>query len=158
MVYRDIQTAEIGIQSLESDIDHDLINEMKFYKGETARLQQELNANRMKMLQHEKNMKAAMKEKNDVNIGTKILQKQVQEARSDAEAERNNARKYQEMQKQATQKAETQMILVSKLQTTMERVQKFANHCEKLFEKMLAIDGMKEMLITEQNKLLNASA
>ena len=78
MVYKDIKTAEIGIQSLESDIDHDLINEMKFYKGETARLQQELNANRMKMLQHEKSMKAAMKEKNDVNIGTKILKEQVQ--------------------------------------------------------------------------------
>ena len=72
--------------------------------------------------------------------------------------ERNNARRYQDLQKKEQQKAETQIILVSKLSTTMERVQKFANHCEKLFEKMLAIDGMKEMLIAEQNKLLTASS
>jgi len=61
------------------------------------------------------------------------------------------------MQQKAAAESETLMIHVGKLQSTMDRVQKFANHCEKLFEKMLAIDGMKEMLILEQNKLLTVA-
>ena len=62
------------------------------------------------------------------------------------------------MHRKEQAEAETQKIFVSKLQTTMEKVQKFAAHCERLFEKMLAIDGMKEMLIAEQNKILSVAA
>ena len=32
MVYKDIRQADFSVQTVESDIDHDLINEMKFYK------------------------------------------------------------------------------------------------------------------------------
>ena len=37
----------------------------------------------------------------------------------------------------------------------LDRVQKFADQCDSLFEKMFAIDNLKEILIAEQEKLLS---
>ena len=63
--------------------------------------------------------------------------------------------KFKEMNWWAVKEKESVVISMNKMQTTMDRVTKFSGSCEKLFEKMLAIDGMKELLISEQDKLLD---
>lgn len=56
---------------------------------------------------------------------------------------------YKSMHTRATAESESMFITMGKLQTTVERVQKFGTECEALFEKMISIDGMKEVLIAE---------
>ena len=72
-VFKDIQTSEIGLQTTEKDIDLDLNNEVKFFRQEAARLQAEMNQNRMRMLQNEKNAKTASKAQTDAAISTAVL-------------------------------------------------------------------------------------
>lgn len=65
MVFKDIQFFDVGIQADSDEIDADLIAEVAFYKKEMARLLQETNAMKHKMMANEKHMKANLKEKAD---------------------------------------------------------------------------------------------
>ena len=41
-MFEDIKREEVGIQTEAQDIDFDITSELKFYKGEAARLQAEM--------------------------------------------------------------------------------------------------------------------
>lgn len=61
-----------------------MIEELAFYKKECARLQGEMNAMKHKMMQNERTVKAAVKDKSDAHIGTQVLEKTLKEVRSEA--------------------------------------------------------------------------
>ena len=79
----------VGVQALASDIDEDLMAELTFYKRETARVQGELNTNRIKMMANEKVVKTANKKERDANTGIEVLEKQLREARGEGERDKN---------------------------------------------------------------------
>ena len=117
-----------------------------------------MNANKHKMVMNEKNVKAANKEKNDAVIGTQVLKSQIQDLRVDNEKLKNEMNLYKVKSTKAEGERHVVWEQVDKLRITLDRVTKFSGQCEQLFEKMLKIDGLKELLIKEQDKLLGGIA
>ena len=68
MVHRDTVFHDVQVQANEGDIDNDLIQEVKFYRQETARLQSELNSCKNKLRQAELSVKTTAKEKHDAML------------------------------------------------------------------------------------------
>lgn len=85
------------IQASEADIDNDLLEQVKFLKGDILRLQSEINGMKNKMAANEKAMKTATREKNDALLTSKVFEQSLMESKQNEVRTQNMTAQYKLM-------------------------------------------------------------
>ena len=149
LIYKDVQFVEVGCQALEGDIDNDLIEKVTFYKKETVRLQGEINQMRYKMMQNEKMVKLAAKEKKDALVTIAALEKTLKESRSENARNTSLQMQYRQMHQKAQAESDTLIIEVRKQGTTIARLKRNDLKAENLINLFMLIGDRKNVLIKD---------